>query len=172
VALAKPQLITAQQLGLGFANLFGSLGPELHVTGHYSAGARAKNASQAKERAKSFHAFHKSKGWGGIAYHYLIADDGTLVCARPTRLKGAHVGGHNSNNIGIVMPGTAGDLPTPAQRRTYRWLLKNAHTTKLPRAHRTDRNLRLAKLWVHRGWPDQGTSCPGAFQHMYLKGSG
>ena len=170
--MAKPQLITANELGLAFANLFGSLGPEFHVTGHYSAGARAKNPSQAKALTKSFHTDHKNKGWGGIAYHYLIADDGTLVGARPTILKGAHVGGHNSNNIGIVMPGTSGDHPTPAQRRTYRWLLKNAHTRKLPRAHRTDRNLRLATLWVHNGWPGQATSCPGGFQHMFLKGVG
>jgi hypothetical protein len=170
--LAKPQIVTANELGLAFANLFGVLGPELHVTGHYSAGARAKTAAEAKQRAKEFHAFHKSKGWGGMAYHYLIGDDGTLVCARPTLLKGAHTGGHNSNNIGIVMPGTAGDLPTPAQRKTYRWLIRNAHTMKLPKAHRTDRDLSLAELHAHKQWPGNFTSCPGGFQHMYLKGLG
>jgi hypothetical protein len=170
--MAKPRLITANQLGLAFQNLFGNLGPEVHVTGHYTAGARARDASEAIARTKSIHDDHKSRGWGGIGYHFLIADDGTLVGARPTLLKGAHVGDHNSSNLGIVMPGTLGDLPTPAQRKTYRWLLKNAHTNKLPRPHRTDLDLRLATLMVHKLWPGAATSCPGDFQHMYMKGLG
>jgi hypothetical protein len=168
--MAAPRIITARKLGLTFANLFGELGPELHVTGHYSAGARAKNAREGVARARSFHAAHKAKGWGGIAYHYLIADDGTLICVRPTLLKGAHTALHNSNNIGVIMPGTIGDRPTTAQRDTYRWLLDNAHTDALPRAHRTDRNLRRATRRGHREWPDNSTACPGEFLHMYRKG--
>lgn len=168
--MAPPRIITARSLGLAFANLFGELGPEFFVTGHYSAGPRAKNATEGVARAKSFHADHKTRGWGGIGYHYLIPDDGTLICCRPTRLKGAHTALHNSNNVGVNMPGTTGDLPTAAQRDTYRWLLDNAHTNAMPAAHRTDRNLRSAVRRGHRQWPDNATACPGEFLHMYVKG--
>jgi N-acetylmuramoyl-L-alanine amidase len=168
--MAAPRIITARRLGLGFANLFGELGPELFVTGHYSAGARAKNAREGVALVRSFHAGHKAKGWGGIGYHYVIPDDGSLICARPTRLKGTHTALHNSNNIGVNMPGTTGDRPTPAQRDTYRWLLDHAHTAAMPKPHRTDRNLRDATRRGHHQWPDNVTLCPGEFLHMYLKG--
>ena len=166
-----PKIITARTLGLHFANLFGQLGPELFVTGHYSAGARAHNAREGADRARSFHREHAAKGWGGVGYHYLISDDGTLFCLRPTILKGAHVGRHNSNNIGVNMPGTTGDRPTKAQQRTYRWLLDHAHTSRMPKAHRTDRNLRDATRRGHKQWPGhESNGCPGEFLSMYLKG--
>jgi N-acetylmuramoyl-L-alanine amidase len=168
--MPAPRIITARRLGLAFANLFGELGPEFFVTGHYSAGARARNAREGVALVRAFHAAHKAKGWGGIGYHYVIPDDGSLICARPTRLKGTHTALHNSNNIGVNMPGTTGDRPTTAQRDTYRWLLDNAHTAAMPKAHRTDRNLRDARLRGHNQWPDNATLCPGDFLHMYLKG--
>ena len=167
----RPRIVTARSIGLAFANLFGELGPELHVTGHYSATPRARNADQLIARAKQFHAHHKSNGWGGLGYHYMIADDGTLLLGRPTILKGSHVGLHNSNNIGVNCPGTTGDRPTDEQIRTYRWLIRNAHTRKLPIAHRTDRNLRRAKKWGHNQWPGhESNGCPGLFRDMYLEG--
>src|SRR5215218_9625072 len=151
---ARPRIITARSIGLAFQNLFGDLGPEVDVTGHYSAGGRARTWQEAVARARSFHADHKAKGWGGIAYHFVIADDRALICARPTLLKGAHTAVHNTQNLGINCPGTTGDRPTSKQQQTYRWLLANAHTAALPQAHRTDRDLRQARLHGHKEWPD------------------
>lgn len=165
-----PRLITARKLGLTFVNRFGNLGPELDVTGHYSATPRARDWQEGASRARAFHRYHRSKNWGGIAYHFVIPDDGTLICARPTILKGAHVGGHNTRNLGINMPGTTGDRPTKAQQLTYRWLLRNAHTDKLPKAHRTDVDLRTARLWGHKEWAGQSTACPGLFLPMFKFG--
>ncbi len=166
-----PQIITARSIGLAFQNLFGELGPELSLTGHYSAGARAADWRQGVERAKSFHAFHRGKGWGGVGYHFIISDDGALICARPTLLKGAHTGAHNTSNLGVNCPGTTGDDPTPEQRATYRWLLENAHTDALPAAHRSDRDLRQARLFGHRSWSGHETNaCPGLFLEMYRAG--
>ena len=165
-----PRIITARKLGLTFVNRFGNLGPELNVTGHYSATARARTWQEGVSRARSFHSFHKSRNWGGIAYHFLIADDGTLICGRPTILKGTHVGGHNMQNLGINMPGTKGDKPTKKQLLTYRWLLRSAHTERLPKAHRTDVDLRKARLWGHKEWPDQATLCPGLFLPVFKVG--
>jgi hypothetical protein len=165
-----PRIVTARSLGLTFKNLFGDLGPETNVTGHYSATPRAHTLEEGIAAVREFHADHMSKGWGGIGYHYVIPDDGTLICTRPTILKGAHVLLHNSNNIGVNMPGTTGDKPTAVQAATFKWLLANAHTDALPTAHRTDRDLRRAKRWGHKQWPDNSTSCPGLFLSMYLAG--
>lgn len=165
-----PRIITARKLGLTFVNRFGELGPELNVTGHYSATARARDWEEGASRARSFHQFHKTKNWGGIAYHFLIVDDGTLICGRPTILKGTHVGGHNTNNLGVNMPGTTGDRPTQAQRATYQWLLRNAHTEALPQVHRTDVDLSRARLWGHKEWVGQATLCPGLFLPVFKAG--
>lgn len=168
---ATPRIITARSIGLAFQNLFGELGPEENVTGHYSAGARARNWREGIARARQFHADHKAKGWGGIGYHFVIADDGTLICARPTILKGAHVGLHNTNNLGVNCPGTTGDRPTAQQKATYQWLLANAHTAAMPKAHKTDRDLRYAHLFGHRDWPGHHSNlCPGIFYAMYRAG--
>ena len=166
-----PRIVTARSIGLAFANLFGALGAELHVTGHYSAGPRALDADQGIERAREFHALHRGKGWGGIGYHYLIPDDGTLICTRPTNLKGAHTGAHNSTNVGVNMPGTTGDRPTDAQAATYAWLLANAHTDQMPKAHRTDRDLRRASRHGHNQWSGhRSNGCPGKFLDLFVEG--
>jgi len=168
---SSPRIITARSIGLAFQNLFGELGPEENVTGHYSAGVRARNWREGIARARQFHADHKAKGWGGIGYHFVIADDGTLICARPTILKGAHVGLHNTNNLGVNCPGTTGDRPTPQQKATYQWLLANAHTAAMPRAHKTDRDLRHAHLFGHRDWPGHhSNACPGIFYATFKAG--
>ena len=141
-----------------------------------TARGRARNAPEGIARAKSFHAFHKSpppqgRGWGGLAYHYIIADDGTVICGRPTILKGAHTGGANSSNIGVNCPGTTGDKPTTAQKQTYQWLLANAHTAAMPKPHRTDVDLRQAELHGHKQWPGhESNGCPGLFLTMYTAG--
>ncbi len=173
----SPRIITARKLGLTFANLFGQLGPEKFVTGHYSAGPRAADWRAGVERAKEFHRFHRdTRGWGGLAYHFMIADDGALICGRPTMLKGAHVGGHNTSNLGVNCPGTRTPntdrhKPTERQRETYRWLLANAHTDALPKAHRTDLDLRGATLRGHNSWDGHTSNgCPGLFKPMYLAG--
>ena len=88
--MPAPRIITARRLGLAFADLFGELGPEFFATGDNSAGARARNAREGVALVRAFHAAHEAKGWGGIGYHCVIPDDGALICARPTLLKGKH----------------------------------------------------------------------------------
>lgn len=166
-----PKIITAAQAGLRFANKFGALGPELYVTGHHTAGPKDKSDAHALQLCRSYHAAHAAKGWGGEGYHYCITRRGTIIGLRPTNLKGAHVGGHNSNNVGVMFHGTTGDKPTIRQRRSYKWLLANAHTTRLPKAHRTDRDLRKAKRRGHNDWPGHTTNaCPGTHKKMILSG--
>lgn len=166
-----PRIITARALDLHFQNVFGSLGPELYVTGHWSAGHVPRSLKECIGLVRTYHVQHKNQGWGGLGYHYVIAPDGTILCGRPTSLKGAHVGGHNSNNIGIMLPGGApGHVrkPTVRQRRALRWLIKNAHTTKMPAAHRTERPLIKAEFFGHNSWSGHTTNaCPGTYKRLF-----
>lgn len=175
-----PRIVTARSMGLQFiASKLNPLGPETSVVGHYSAGARAKNMAEGIARAKQFHRDHQIPisqggriGGAGIGYHYLITDNGVLICCRSTFHKGAHVFRDNSHRIGVNMPGTLTasikDVPTPQQARTFNWLLHNAHTDAMPRAHRTDRDLSNVPRFGHKDFGN--TSCPGLFHGMYLRG--
>jgi N-acetylmuramoyl-L-alanine amidase len=169
-----PRIVTARSIGLQFvASKLGTMGPEKSVVGHYSGGARAKNMAEGIARARSFHRDHQvNRGWAGIGYHYLISDDGVIICCRSTFHTGAHVLMNNSGRIGVNMPGTLTatikDRPTRRQARTFNWLLHNAHTDAMPRAHRTDVNLSTLPRFGHNDL--MATSCPGLFKGMFKKG--
>jgi N-acetylmuramoyl-L-alanine amidase len=164
-----PRIVTARSMELHFrANQLAPMGPERSVVGHYSAGARAPDVTAGIEQALSFHRDHLARGWAGIGYHYLIPDDGTIICCRSTLYTGAHVLSNNLGRIGVNMPGTVGDRPTRRQARALGWLLRNAHTTAMPRAHRTDRDLLPLPRFGHKDL--MATSCPGLFHGMFLRG--
>jgi hypothetical protein len=94
------------------------------------------------------------------------------MCLRPVELQGAHVGGHNAENVGVICAGTSGHRPTRAQRETYAWLLRSAHTDALPEAHRTVEPLTDAELHVHHQWHGHQTNpCAGWFEDMFLAGA-
>ncbi len=159
-----PRIITARAQGLAFANVFGELGQERFVTVHHTAGPTDHDDQHAMALCRQYHAQHKRQGWGGAGYHYCITRRGTILCLRPTRLKGAHVGGHNTANVGVVFHGTTGDRPTKAQVASFRWLLVNAHTKRMPSAHRTDRRLNrpYSTRRGHNQWPGHtSNACPG-----------
>lgn len=106
-----------------------------------------------------------------MGYHWCITRRGTIIGLRPTILKGAHVGGHNSRNAGAMFHGTVGDHPTEAQRKSYAWLIANAHTTAMPQAHRTDSDPRQATRRGHNDWPGHGSNaCPGTHKPMIREG--
>jgi N-acetylmuramoyl-L-alanine amidase len=56
--------------------------------------------------AKEIRLWHtRDNGWNDIGYHYVIKRDGTLEEGRKESVVGAHVGGHNSDSLGICMVG-------------------------------------------------------------------
>lgn len=169
---SSPRIITADELGLQFRDVFGPLGPARHVTGHFSAGPRAGDWRQGASLARRLHVEHLDAGWGGCGYHFLITDDGSLLCLRPAELQGAHVGGHNAGNVGVVCGGTSGHRPTRAQRETYAWLVANAHTDAIPEEHRVGEDLSEGVLHVHHAWHGHSTNpCAGWFEQMFLAGT-
>ena len=58
------------------------------------------------DTAEDIHAWHQERGWDGIGYHEIIEIDGAVKHGRPHYWTGAHVGGHNTDSIGVCLIGT------------------------------------------------------------------
>jgi hypothetical protein len=119
---AAPKVITQN---LSFTNVFGGLGTVKFLTAHHSAGPVDLSDEHAKSLNAQYHRDHANKGWGGIGYHYNITRNGTIIRLRPKWMKGAHVGGWNTGNLGVMFHGNYETAqPNAAQLRSYRWLVQ------------------------------------------------
>ena len=56
--------------------------------------------------------YHRSLGWKGCGYHYVIPTDGTIERGRPEEQIGAHCRNHNRHSIGVAYIG-GGCVKTP-----------------------------------------------------------
>lgn len=83
--------------------------------------------------------YHRSLGWKGCGYHYVIPTDGTIEAGRPEEKVGAHCKNHNRHSIGVCYIGGLSedgkpmDTRTEAQRAALRNLLERLHK-KYPKA--------------------------------------
>ena len=83
--------------------------------------------------------YHRSLGWIGCGYHYVIPTDGTIEMGRPEEMVGAHCRNHNRHSIGVCYigglsaEGSPQDTRTEAQRAALRKLLTDLHR-KYPQA--------------------------------------
>ena len=88
------------------------------------------NVAGSPLRVSDIDRYHRSLGWNGCGYHYVIPVDGTIERGRDEEKVGAHCLHHNRHSIGIAYVGglTAEGQPTdtrtPAQRTALRSLLK------------------------------------------------
>jgi N-acetyl-anhydromuramyl-L-alanine amidase AmpD len=77
--------------------------------------------------------YHRSLGWIGCGYHYVIPTDGTIEPGRPEEMVGAHCKNHNRHSIGVCYigglskDGKPADTRTDAQRIALRNLLEQLH---------------------------------------------
>lgn len=55
--------------------------------------------------AEEIDRLHRSKGWLGIGYHFVITRDGTVEPGRPEETIGAHAGAYNKVSLGICLSG-------------------------------------------------------------------
>ena len=84
-------------------------------------------------RAADIDRHHRSLGWMGCGYHYVIPTDGTIEPGRPEEMVGAHSKGHNRHSIGVCYvgglskEGQPADTRTEAQRAALRALLEDLH---------------------------------------------
>ncbi len=94
--------------------------------------------------------------FGQISYHQVVTLDGTAHRTLADDRRGAHVGKHNTGNIGICYVGgvskdnkTPKDTRTEAQKATLRFLV-NEYKRKYPGI----------VVRGHRDWPGVAKACP------------
>lgn len=122
-----PIIYPRAESGLRPANSygFGELGEIQYLTWHHSAGGRAPTKAECQRLNRIYQDDHIAKGWFDIGYHLCMDDLGRFYRLRPLGAKGAHVGDHNSRNIGIMVHGNYEfhEL-TDAQRAAIEWVYK------------------------------------------------
>ena len=57
------------------------------------------------DRIEDIDRWHKTKGWSGVGYHYVIEISGNTAKGRKEGVKGAHCPPYNSTSIGICLIG-------------------------------------------------------------------
>ena len=164
---SAPKLITAAQLGLSFQDVFGAKGEVTRGAGHYTAGNRAADGAALATEMRNDHRFHKGKGWGGLSYEVMVADDGTIGFGNPMRRKSAAVASSNTGMVNICCPGTTGDHMTAKQKASVKWLMDNWHTDAVPAAHRLPKRARSFGWKPHNEFALQSTLCPGDMAKDY-----
>ena len=94
--------------------------------------------------------------FGQVSYHYIVELNGTAVRSLSDEQLGAHVGGHNTGNIGICYVGgmdkdmkKSKDTRTAAQKKTLKTLVATFKA-------------RYPGIIVrgHRDWPNVHKDCP------------
>ena len=84
-------------------------------------------------RLRDIDRYHRSLGWKGCGYHFVIPADGAVEEGRPLSQVGSHCRGHNSHSIGVCYVGgldargNPADTRTEAQRVALRKLLERLH---------------------------------------------
>lgn len=84
-------------------------------------------------RMADIDSYHRSLGWIGCGYHYVIPTDGAIEPGRPEEMVGAHCKNHNRHSIGVCYigglskDGKPADTRTDAQRIALRNLLEQLH---------------------------------------------
>lgn len=133
---------------LNTAPVFGSLGFVSALTAHHTVTASPLRKASVIKLIEQMDQHHRSQGWGGLGYHYVVDRLGRIYKCRPVYDKGAHTALHNSNNAGIAFLGDySAKRLRPRQRAALRYLV-TLHST-------------AGTLRGHREWPSNPTVCPG-----------
>lgn len=123
--------------------------PITHVTVHCAATPRGRDV-----KAATISQWDREK-FGQVSYHWVIELDGNKVRTLNDDQKGAHVGGHNTGNIGICYvggvekDGKPADTRTLEQRKALKELIAYYHL-KYPGV----------TVLGHRDWPGVKKACP------------
>jgi len=110
---------------------------------------------------ESIDRYHRSLGWAGIGYHYVLYSDGSVHKGRTNGQIGAHCQGDNATSIGVCCVGAGDALPVSAgymNQEMWDGLLRLVH--QLVSAY----NIPISRVVGHRERPsgrEQGKSCPG-----------
>ena len=99
--------------------------------------------------ADDIHAWHLTKGWCGIGYHYFISKKGEVFRGRPEATMGAHVLGYNEASVGICFEGDYEQENVPLEQEKAGIELLKLLVKRYPNA----------KIVRHKDL--MSTSCPG-----------
>ncbi|QIA64452.1 lysozyme [Vibrio astriarenae] len=106
--------------------------------------------------ARDIRQWHKARGWSDIGYHWIITRDGKLEAGRPMTKAGAHVKGHNTNNIGICLVGGTSPSGKPENNFTNpQWQTLQSSITLLSTIY----NITPTKVYGHKDL-NPNTACP------------
>lgn len=132
----------------------GSAHTPRYITVHHTVTPTVDSISPAA-RVRGIQAYHiDSNGWCDVGYHFLVGQDGRVYQGRSSELRtGAHVGGANTDNVGVSFLGTfTTDIPADdmfaAGADVIRWLSDSY-----------DVPLQRSAVRGHREWGS--TECPG-----------
>lgn len=128
------------------------------VTFHHSAGPRARNKGQCQALNLAYQRDHIARGFGDIGYHACMDDLGRFYRLRPLDAIGAHVGSHNTGNLGLMLHGNyMHDELTDNQLESIKWLFRGGFVTLLGV---TEGEITIIR--GHQEWPGHNTNeCPG-----------
>lgn len=136
-----------------------NLGTPKYVTIHCSATPEGREISAETISKWDIERFNQ------VSYHYVIEIDGTVKNTLPLDRLGAHVGGHNSNNIGICYvggldaDGNPKDTRTDAQKSAMVGLLDELHG-----------KFGALQVLGHKDWPNVQKACPCFDVKSWLQG--
>ena len=109
-----------------------------------------------------------SRGWCDVGYHFLVGIDGTVYEGRPLHLVGAHVGGHNTNNIGISFVGCFNPSGCPSSygpKHPPEVMLRAGGNLVGELSRLFGITVNTSNVKGHRDHSGASTSCPG--QYLY-----
>lgn len=125
-----------------------------------------------ERQVRAIQTYHMdSRGWCDVGYHFLVGIDGSVYEGRPLDLRGAHVGGHNTGNVGVSFIGCfhptgcrSGWGPTHPPE-----IMVEAGGRLLAQlADMHGITVTSATLKGHRDHSGASTSCPGDHLHARL----
>lgn len=96
--------------------IFGAMTPLKAECVEYVVFHTAGAPNDIDQSAESIHRYHRSKGWAGIGYHWVIRKNGDVEVGRPVTHQGAHVAGINDCSIGIAFSGNGDISPLTAKQ--------------------------------------------------------
>jgi len=138
-----------------------ALGPVKFLTIHCAATPEGRHVT-----AEQISDWDRAK-FGQVSYHWVIERDGSMVRTLRDDQKGAHVGGHNTGNIGVCYVGGVDAKLNPKDTRT------DAQKKSLLTLIRTYKE-RYPGVTIrgHRDWLGVKKACPSFDVRAWLKETG
>jgi MYXO-CTERM domain-containing protein len=133
------------------------------------------SSSNYAQRIRGIQTYHMdTKGWCDIGYHFMVTSDGAQWEAREAQYLGTHVGGANTNNLGVSFIGCFHPGVDPCTDPAYapveppEVMISGGGELIGKLAAHYGISVNTTTVIGHRDNPGQTTSCPGNNLHDRL----